>query len=110
MYISLRSLLREAKEARITLAKVDVVMEKMCPEFTGDQKKRLIKKIDEIKIMADTLNAMPYTIHNASEWHTMCFMAEIKLMELRAEAISIAEKNEDLNIGQFITAIDSILI
>jgi SpoVK/Ycf46/Vps4 family AAA+-type ATPase len=109
MTISLTKLVLENKENRITLMKLTALMEKMVPEMTKAQSKKLTELCTEVHTMVNDLNVLPYTIHNHKEWQVLKLAMMSKLMEVKKEAEKLLE-SEKVDVKPFIKALDEIIV
>jgi hypothetical protein len=104
--IRLKDLLIENKENRISLTKVATIMEKVIPELTDTQSKKLMELCAEIHTIADDLNKTPYTIHNYEGWQVLEAQFVEKLMKLKEEA----EKHADnLHVKTLLNALTEVI-
>jgi hypothetical protein len=96
--IRLTSLLNESMmERRVNLTKVQTVMEKLYPELTTEQSKKLMELCTEAHVIASQLNMTPYIIsteNSLAEWKLLVAAAQAKMNELKDEVVSICEKKK----------------
>lgn len=90
--IRLKDLLMENKENRVSLTKVATIMEKVIPELTDAQSKKLMELCAEVHSMADDLNKTPYTIYNFESWQVLEAQLVEKLGKIKEEAEKHADK------------------
>lgn len=109
MTISLKNLVLENKENRITLMKLTALMEKMIPELTKAQSTKLTELCTEVHTMANELNVLPYTIFNHKEWQVLKLAMMSKLMEVKVEAEKLLESDK-VDVKPFIKALDEVLV
>ena len=109
MELLLKNLLREAKENRINLMKISTLMEKILPELTDFQSKKVTEMFEEVSLRVSNLNALPYTKFNVLEWQSAIVELYEKIMELREKLAVIAEDNKDLHCTPLIDALDEVL-
>lgn len=104
--IRIKDLLLENKENRISLTKVTTLMEKVLPELTAAQSKKLMELCAEVHAMAEELNKTPYTIHNYESWQVLEAQFVEKLMEVKKEA----EKHQDkLHVKTLLNALTEVI-
>lgn len=110
--IRLTQLLNESMlERRVNLVKVQTVMEKLYPELTGAQSKKLMELCTEAHMMAAQLNTTRYirTENSVVEWKLLTTLMEAKLQELKAEVIKVCEQ-KNINPSTVVKAIDDVFI
>jgi hypothetical protein len=106
--IRLTELLREAKENRINLMRISTLMEKVIPEITEPQSKKLTELFAETSMLVTNLNSMPYTKFNINEWQVMLVATYAKLNEFRQEVIKISETATAPDCKVLINALDEV--
>lgn len=107
--IRLTELLLETTENRVNLMKLEVLMEKFLPELTKTQNTTLTQLCLDVHTMSGTLNMLPYTIHNATEWKLLHAALMLKLLEVKREAEKLTN-HETINIKPFINALDELIV
>lgn len=110
--IRLKNLLNEVsfpKENRINLMKLTTLMEKILPEVTKAQSKKLTELCTEVYEMASKLNQTRYTVFNHNEWALLKALMMTKLLEVKDEALKL-EKSDKINVKPFIIALDEIIV
>ena len=110
--IRLTQLLNENMlERRVNLVKVQTVMEKLYPELTDAQSKKLMELCTEVHMMASQLNSTRYirTENSVVEWKLLTTLMEAKLQELKAEVIAVCEQ-KNINPATVVKAIDDVFI
>lgn len=110
--IRLKDLLNEvsfSKENRINLLKLSALMEKIIPELTKTESKKLTELCTEVHTMAEKLNETPYTVFNNTDWFVLKTMIMAKLLEVKEEAIKL-ESSDKVDIKPFIIALDEIIV
>jgi hypothetical protein len=106
----LKDLLREAKENRINLMRISTLMEKILPEVTAPQSKKLTEMFTEVSMMVTHLNSLPYTKFNVTEWQILIATTYAKITELRETVGKISEENTSINCKPLIKALDEVFI
>lgn len=110
--IRLTSLLNESMlERRVNLVKVQTVMEKLYPELTDTQSKKLTELCTEAHMMASQLNSTRYirTEGSIMEWKLLVMALQSKLNELKQEVVSICEQKK-IDPSTAVKAIDDIFL
>lgn len=100
-------LLNENIENRVSLMKITAIMEKMLPEVTKAQSKKLMELCVEASNMADMLNQIPYTIHGTEKWVALKTAMLLKLAEIKQEAMKLDP--EKVNVKPYIVALDEVI-
>ena len=109
--IRLKDLLNEnMAERRINLVRVQTVMEKLYPELTDTQTKKLIELCTEVHMMASQLNMTPYlrTENSLVEWKLLVAAFQTKLFELKEEVVKVCE-DKKIDPTTVVKALDSVL-
>ena len=96
-------------EHRLSLARIQVNMEKILPELTATQNNKLTQLFTELSEMATHLNSLPYTKFNYEDWKLYMLEVEEKVNELHEAVQKIADKKKDLNCQPLIIAIQETL-
>jgi hypothetical protein len=106
--IRLRDVLKENTENRINLMKLEALMEKMLPALTKTQNTKLTQLCTELHEMVNSLNVLPYTIYNRTEWPVLQIALMTKLMELKTEVEKIIDSDK-IDVKPFIKALDELI-
>lgn len=109
--IRLTTLLNESMaEHRINLVRVQTIMEKLYPELTDTQSKKLMEICTEVHMMASQLNMTPYIRTESSlvEWSLLVTGFKTKLNELKEEVTKVCE-DKKINPATVVKAIDEVL-
>ena len=108
--IRLTDLLVENAENRINLMKIQTIMEKLYPELTGEQSKKLMELCTEMHMMASQLNTIPYIRTETAlvEWKLLVTAFKTKVNELKEEVISVCE-NKKIDCTTVVKALDEVL-
>lgn len=110
MSLLLKDLLRESAERRLNVMRIQVLVEKVLPEVTEAQSKKLVELMAEVSMLATNLNAIPYTIFNVTEWQIAIAATYMKVTELREEVVKISESGKTVNCAPLIKALDEVFI
>jgi hypothetical protein len=110
--IRLKDLIVENPERRINLMKVTAIMEKVYPELTDAQAKRLMELCAEAHMMAAQLNTKPYvrTENTLVEWKLLVAAFQSKLNEMKMELEKSAGESNAALIAPALKALDEVLI
>lgn len=108
--IRLKDLLLENAENRINLMRVQVVMEKLYPELTSTQSKKLMELCTEVHMMAAQLNTKPVLRTESSlvEWKILVAAVQVKINELKEAVVSICEQQK-IDCTTVVKALDEVL-
>lgn len=109
MPILLKDLLNETAIRRINLTSVSALVEKLLPELTDTQSKKITELCTELYSMAGNLNLMPAKLNNREEWMLLLTATQIKINELREEIISISEAKKDIDFRPLLKVLDEAL-
>ena len=110
--IRLTQLLNESMlERRVNLMKVQAIMEKLYPELTDAQSKKLIEICTEVHMIASQLNTTRYIRTEGSlvEWKLLVMAIQTKLNELKEEVVSVCEQKK-IDPSTVVKAIDEVLL
>ncbi len=110
--IRLTQLLNENMlERRVNLVKVQTIMEKLYPELTDTQSKKLMEICTEVHMMASQLNSTRYirTEGSVVEWKLLVTALQGKLNELKEEVVSVCEQKK-IDPSTVVKAIDDVLL
>lgn len=107
--IRLSKLLLENTENRVNLMKLEAIMEKLTPELSKAQDTKLSTLCTEVHELVESLNKLPYTIYNHSEWQVLQLSLMSKLMEVKSEAEKLIGTGI-VNVVPFIKALDEIIV
>jgi hypothetical protein len=101
----------ENPERRINLMKITTIMEKLYPEFTDKQSKRLMELCAEAHMMASQLNTKPFirTENTMVEWKLLVAAFQAKLNEIKMEVTKCAENKPTVNIMPVVRALDEMI-
>lgn len=91
---------------RFNPVKLNVLMEKLLPELTKSQAKKLVEIYADICAMATALNMTQYTKFNMSEWVILKTATAVKLTEMKDEAQKISSKKKDIDFRPLIKALE----
>lgn len=96
------------KERRVSLTKLEVLMEKMLPEFKKSEATKLTELCAEVHQIVQDLNKLPYNLWNAyPEWLVLKATFIGKLMEVKIEAQKL--HSEKCDCTAFIKALDELI-
>jgi hypothetical protein len=109
--IRLKDLLVENPENRVNLMKVQAVMEKLYPELTGEQSKKIMELCTEAHLMASQLNMKPVirTESSLAEWKLLVAAMNAKLAELKEEVVRVCEQKK-IDCRTVVKALDEVLV
>lgn len=107
--IRLTDILLENSKNRVNLMKLEAIMEKMKPEFTKAENKKISELCTEVHQMAESLNNLPYTIFNHQEWNLLRLGLMAKLVEVKAEAEKLMGEGK-VDVVHFIKALDELIV
>ncbi len=110
MGTQLTQILMENTENRVSLIRLEAVMENLVGKLSEKEQKELAKVYFELKELADSLNETPYTVFNNNHWKLLNMVLAGKVAELRLLAEDIAEDNKEIDLFPLMNAIDLILI
>lgn len=98
-------------ERRVNLMKVQAIMEKLYPELTDAQSKKLMEICTEVHMMASQLNTTRYIRTEGSlvEWKLLVMALQTKLNELKTEVVSVCEQKK-IDASTVVKAIDEVLL
>lgn len=110
--IRLVDLLVENPENRVSITKVQVLMEKLYSELGDAHVKELMQRCIQLQEMIQGLNALRYvrTENSIIEWKVLLAATDMKLNELREEVRKISESNKYLNCAPLMKALDELLL
>lgn len=109
--IRLTQLLNENMAARrINLVRVQTIMEKLYPELTDSQSKKLMELCTEVHMMASQLNMTPYirTESSLMEWTLLVAGFKTKIHELKEEVVKVCEEKK-IDPTTAVKALDEVL-
>lgn len=110
--IRLKDLLNEnMKENRVSLVKLQAILEKMIPELTDSQAKTLTECLSELSVLSSAMNMLPYTVkeYKLNEWQLVMATFNAKLMEMKTVAEKIKEAGK-VNCMPLCNAITELLL
>jgi hypothetical protein len=99
-------MLNENIENRISLAKIQIIMEKIVPELKKKNLEKIQNKCNEIHKMADMLNNTPYTIHGVDKWNILKTTMMAALLEVREDLLAIKETD----VTVLVKALDEVIV
>jgi len=109
--IRLTDLLTESMvERRVNLMKIQAIMEKLYPELTDSQSKKLMELCTEVHMMASQMNTIPYIRTESSlvEWTILVAAFKAKINELKEEVVSVCE-DKKIDCATVVKALDEVL-
>lgn len=108
--IRLTDLLKENAERRVNLMKIQTIMEKLYPELTDAQSKKLMELCTEVHMMASQMNTIPYirTESRLVEWTLLVTTFRSKVKELKEEVIKVCE-DKKIDCTTVVKALDEAL-
>jgi len=109
----LKTLLNEVTSQvprRVQLMRVEAVLEAVAPKLNAKDQTKLAGIYVELKTMAESLNATPYTVFNNEHWKLLEMILRGKVAEFKLIAEDIAEDNKDVDCWPLVKALDTILI
>lgn len=107
----MKDLLNESMaERRINLVRVQTIMEKLYPELTDTQSKKLMELCTEVHMIASQLNMTPYIRTESSlvEWKLLIAGFQAKLQELKEEVTKVCE-DKKIDPTTVVKALDTVL-
>lgn len=104
----LKNLLRENMERRVNLMKVSAIMDKVLPEVSKEQGKKLTELFTEVSMLATQMNVLPYTKFNITEWQISVATIHVKLHELKEEVVKIADKENRVDLMPLVRALEEV--
>jgi len=106
MTIRLTKMLNENMENKISLAKIQIIMEKILPELKKNNLEKIQNKCSEIHQMAEMLNNTPYTIHGVDKWNILKATMMAALLEVRQDLLAIKETD----VTVLVKALDEVIV
>lgn len=106
----LKDLLLEGTTNRVSLERVNAVLENLAPKLNKKEQEKLASAYVEVKELADSLNMTPYTIFNHEHWKLLNIILMGKVAELKLVADDIAKDNKEVDCWPLVKAIELILI
>jgi hypothetical protein len=109
--IRLTDLLTESMvERRVNLMKIQAIMEKLYPELTDSQSKKLMELCAEVHMMASQMNTIPYIRTESSlvEWTLLVTAFKVKVNELKEEVVKVCE-DKKIDSATVVKALDEVL-
>ena len=109
--IKLNDLLNEhfVVQNRVNMMRINTILEKMLPELSKTDAKKVTKLFDDFNILVTEMNTKPYTKFNVDEWVGMVIVANEKLDEIRKHVVKISEKKTDVDFNTLIKALNEVL-
>lgn len=110
--MKLKDLLNETCQVsrRVQLAQVEVILEKIAPELSESEQKKVAEVYLDLKLMAESLNMTPYTMFNNNHWVLLEMVLKGKIAEFKLIAEEIAEDNKNVDCWPLVKALDTVLI
>jgi biotin-(acetyl-CoA carboxylase) ligase len=104
-------LLENIKENRVSLVKLQTILEKIVPELTDTQAKGLMEIFSELTMFSSAMNSLPYTVkeYKLNEWQLVVASFNAKLLEMKQEVTKLSE-NDKINCNSLMKAIDELLL
>jgi hypothetical protein len=108
--IRLTDLLKENAERRVNLMKIQAIMEKLYPELTDSQSKKLMELCTEVHMMASQMNTIPYirTESSMMQWAILEATFKAKVGELKEEVVKVCE-DKKIDSATVVKALDEVL-
>lgn len=109
--IRLKDLLNEhMAERRVNLVRIQTIMEKLYPELTDAQSKKLMELCTEVHMFASQMNMTPYIKTESSmlEWSLLVAGLRTKLQELKEEVVKACEEKK-IDPTTVVKALDEVL-
>jgi len=110
MSTKLKDLLVENVENRVSLTRIEAILEDLAPQLSEAEQNKLAGAYVELKTLATALNETPYTIFNHDHWKLLKMVLAGKVAEFRLVLEDIAEDNKDVDCWPLATALDTVLI
>lgn len=93
-------------ENKISLVKVEVLMEKVKEQLKGKELEKLTEKCMNVKMTAEMLNNTPYTIHGVDKWKFLKVAMIASLVEIRNELMEL----KNVEVTHLVKALDEIIV
>ena len=108
--IRLTDFLVENAERRVNLMKIQAIMEKLYPELTSAQSKKLTELCTEVHMMASQMNTIPYirTESSMTQWAILEAAFKAKVVELKEEVTKVCE-DKKIDCTTVVKALDEVL-
>lgn len=110
MRTRLKDLLSENTTNRISLHRVEAVLENVASQLNQKDQDKLAEIYVELEMLAETLNKTPYTVFNHSDWKLLNLVLMGKVAEMRIVVEGISKKNKDIDLFPLAKALETILI
>jgi hypothetical protein len=109
--IKLNDLLNEhyVTQNRINMMRINTILEKLLPEISKADAKKVTKLFDEFNLLVTEMNSKPYTKFNIDEWVGIVLIANEKLDEIRNNMIEISKKKKNIDFVPLIKALNEVL-
>ena len=106
----LTDLLMENAERRVNLMKIQTIMEKLYPELTSEQSKKLTELCTEVHMMVSQMNTIPYirTESSVTQWAILEMAFKAKVVELKEEVVKVCE-DKKIDCTTVVKALDEVL-
>lgn len=95
---------------RVNLMRVEALLEKVAPQLSEKDQKKLAEVYIELKTLAESMNMTPYTIFNADHWNLLEMVLRGKVAEFKLIIEDISEDNKDVDCWPLAIALDTVLI
>ncbi len=105
----LKNLIMEGTTNRVSLDRVNAILEGLAPKLGKKEQEKLASAYVEVKELADSLNMTPYTLFNHEHWKLLNIILMGKVAELKLAADDIAKDNKEIDCWPLVKAIDLIL-
>lgn len=105
----LKDLIMEGTTNRVSLHRLDAILEDIAPKLGKKEQEKLASAYVEVKELADSLNMTPYTIFNHEHWKLLNVILMGKVAELKLVMGDIAKDNKEVDCWPVMKAIDLIL-
>mgnify|MGYP003644787420 CR=1 FL=1 len=110
MSTRLRDLLNEEVTRRVTLTRVDAILEDFAPQLKEKDQEKLAEVYVELQALVEMLNMTPLTIFNKDQWRLLEMVLVGKVAEFKLVLEDIKEDYETVDCWPLAKAIDGILI
>lgn len=105
----LKDLIMEGTTNRVSLHRLDAILEDVASKLSKKEQEKLASAYVEVKELADNLNMTPYTIFNHEHWKLLNIILMGKVAELKLVVDDIAKDNKEVDCWPLVKAIDLIL-
>ena len=94
---------------RISLTRIEAIMETIAPKLSATDQKKLAEAYVELKGLSDSLNVTPYNIFNHDHWKLLNMILMGKVAQFKLVVEDIAEDNKEIDFAPLANAIELIL-